>query len=1060
MTDLMPERADAASRRALVPTPREQGLGVEASEHDFTAGQVAEAPRRSLKDVAVAWARDADPRHINGPKTPLLILSVGAFLAAWNAGGFAVLLPEIQSEFGLNIFFLISLGSLLTTLGLVLALPFGYLADRVSRVRMVQVGAAVGAASTVAQSMAPNVSALVSTAVTGGVGAAVTQPAGYPLFTDWYPAETRARVFTFFAGSAALGGVLGPIVAGHVATWWGWRQAVLLLGALSCLSALLTLFLREPKRGYLDRLASGAPPEDAAREQAPLSLAEGVRAAFSIVSFRRVCFASPFLYVAGAGLPVFTIVYFARTFQLDAGQRGDILTISATFGLLGLVLSGPLADRLLAVSPGRLVTLLGLAVLLQCVFLVVFAVSPWLWLSVAATWPQGFIGALLGPASAVLLSLVVPARVRGLGLQMAAPFNLLGVIMLGALATHVSGAHIRHAFLLLVPFVVIGGIIVLSAASGVDRDIRAARAAAMADEAARKARARGQNKMLVCRDVDVAYDGVQVLFNVDFDVEEGEIIALLGTNGAGKSTLLKAIAGVREAANGAIFLDGRDITHMPPYENAANGVVLMPGGQATFPTLSVEDNLRSAAWMYREDDAYVAARTEQVLEFFPVLRERLQQPAGNLSGGEQQMVGLGQAFLMRPRLLMIDELSLGLAPSVVAKLLDILRAIHAQGTTIVLVEQSINVALTIADRAVYMEKGQVVFEGPTEELLDRPDLVRAVFMGGGTISRGRTRPSARQATATPQDDNLLTVSGVSVTFGGIQALRQASLHVADGEIVGIIGPNGAGKTTLFDVVSGFVVPDEGVVALGGTDLSGLPPDARARLGLARSFQNARLFPSLTVRENLAVALERRASRNPILAALWLPSHRRAEARLHLRIDDLIDILGLGRYADKFVRELSTGTRRAVDVACIMAAEPTLLLLDEPSSGLAQAETEQLGPVLLRVARQTGASLLLIEHDLRLITSVSDRLVAMELGATIATGPPDEVVNDPRVLASYLAASTDTIDRSGGNRSGGNRPGEGRAERIAAALAPDAASSRVNRQERVGGRAASRTRRVR
>jgi branched-chain amino acid transport system ATP-binding protein len=130
------------------------------------------------------------------------------------------------------------------------------------------------------------------------------------------------------------------------------------------------------------------------------------------------------------------------------------------------------------------------------------------------------------------------------------------------------------------------------------------------------------------------------------------------------------------------------------------------------------------------------------------------------------------------------------------------------------------------------------------------------------------------------------------------------------------------------------------------------------------------------------------------------------------VDGLLELLGLGRFADKFVNELSTGTRRAVDLACIMAAEPKLVLLDEPSSGLAQAETEELGPVLLRVARETGCGMLLIEHDLPLITAVSDRLVALELGAVIAQGPPAEVVAHPRVLASYLAASEDVLARSG------------------------------------------------
>jgi len=228
-----------------------------------------------------------------------------------------------------------------------------------------------------------------------------------------------------------------------------------------------------------------------------------------------------------------------------------------------------------------------------------------------------------------------------------------------------------------------------------------------------------------------------VLFNVDLDVEEGELVALLGTNGAGKSTLLRAIAGTQEASNGAIFLDGMDITHRPPDENAAGGIVFMPGGRAVFPSLTVEENLRAAAWMYRQDDEYVAQRTEQIYDFFPILRKRVKQQAGTMSGGEQQMLALGQAFLMKPRLLMIDELSLGLAPAIVEQLLGIVRAIADSGTTIILVEQSVNVALTVAERAVFMEKGEVRFSGSTAELLRRPDILRSVYLKGTGSSSGR-----------------------------------------------------------------------------------------------------------------------------------------------------------------------------------------------------------------------------------------------------------------------------------------------------------------------------------
>jgi branched-chain amino acid transport system ATP-binding protein len=225
-------------------------------------------------------------------------------------------------------------------------------------------------------------------------------------------------------------------------------------------------------------------------------------------------------------------------------------------------------------------------------------------------------------------------------------------------------------------------------------------------------------------------------------------------------------------------------------------------------------------------------------------------------------------------------------------------------------------------------------------------------------------------------------------------------------------------------LGGFQPSDGGEVALDGVDLSSMGPDARARRGLGRSFQDGRLFPALTVAETIAVALERSVDvRDPVLAALNFPAVADSEEKVWARVDELIDLMKLGAFRDKFVRELSTGSRRIVDLACVLAHGPRVLLLDEPSSGIAQRETEALGPLLLRIRDLTGASVLIIEHDVPLLTSISDRMIALDLGQVIATGRPDEVVREPRVVASYLGQSEDVIARSGA-RLGGNHQGEG------------------------------------
>jgi len=234
----------------------------------------------------------------------------------------------------------------------------------------------------------------------------------------------------------------------------------------------------------------------------------------------------------------------------------------------------------------------------------------------------------------------------------------------------------------------------------------------------------------VCRNVDVSYGQVQVLFGVNLDLREGEIIALLGTNGAGKSTLLKAISGMVPTTRGAIYFEGEDITGMEPEDTFFAGVVQVPGGRGIFPGLTVDENLRVAAWASRQPKNELDQLIARVYEIFPALRARIRQPASVLSGGEQQMLTLGQAFISRPKLLMIDELSLGLAPILVEQLLEIVKAIHDQGTSVVLVEQSVNIALTVAERAYFMEKGEIRFSGATNELLGRDDILRAVFLGG------------------------------------------------------------------------------------------------------------------------------------------------------------------------------------------------------------------------------------------------------------------------------------------------------------------------------------------
>src|SRR6476619_7490274 len=255
------------------------------------------------------------------------------------------------------------------------------------------------------------------------------------------------------------------------------------------------------------------------------------------------------------------------------------------------------------------------------------------------------------------------------------------------------------------------------------------------------------------------------------------------------------------------------------------------------------------------------------------------------------------------------------------------------------------------------------------------------------------------------------VSGIKVRFGGVVAVDDASLRVGDDEIVGLIGTNGAGTSTLMNAIVGFV-PCAGAVRLHGDDVSSTGAARRARMGLGRTFQAALLFPELTVRETVEVALEARGRTGLLSTVLFLPRSFSRERQRRAEADDLISFLGLGRYAANRIADLSTGTRRIVELAGLLALDARVLCLDEPTAGVAQRESEAMAPLLVQVRRQLGASMLIIEHDMPLIMSMSDRGYCLELGRVIAEGPPATVRNDPGVIASYLGTDERSIARSG------------------------------------------------
>ena len=947
-----------------------------------------------------------DPRQITGtaPLLPLVVLFGLNAVDELDRSAFGVLTPEIKEHFGLDLAGIALLTAVILPVGILLELPIAYLADRWNRTRMAAFGALIWAIFTVLTGFAGLTTSLLTLYIArGGSALGKTFNATHnSLLADYYPQESRARVFYAHRLANSVGQFIGPLAAGFLAAAFFWELPFFILAAPTMFFVLFALRLKEPLRGVHERLAAGADEETAQIEEAAAGFSETFRVLFARQSARRIYFALPFLTASSIGIGTFLSVFYDEIYDVNSAGRGVIFAMTEPVQVVGLLVGAIVMQKLITKDPGRAMTLLGFSAIGSAMCLALIALSPAIGFAIAGQLINAFIGAILSPGIFAVISLSVPARMRTLGFATGSLWLLMGLPVLPIVGAIGDRYGLRLGILFFIPVYLIGSFLLASAGKYIGADIGRLNLASRTQAEIRKRRLAGDPQILVIRALEVGYDQTQVLFGVDLEIADGEIVALLGTNGSGKSTLLRAVSGLTMASGGAIIFDGRDISGADPVTTARLGIAQVPGERSIFPTLTVAENLRLAGWMYRADPEHIKQATAEVIAHFPVLEKRWSTNAGDLSGGEQQMLSLAQAFLARPKLLMIDELSLGLAPTVVEQLLRIIPAIHANGTAIILVEQSVNTALKLAQRAVFLEKGEIRFSGTTEELMGRDDIVRAVYFHAAAAEEAARPAELEPAKPASEQPVALEVRELMKNYGGIRAVDSVSFELREHEVLGLIGPNGAGKTTIFDLISGFTARDGGQVLLGGEDVSGWAPHDRARAGLGRSFQNARLWPALTVRDALATAFERHvAVRAPLPAFLHLPLVRDAEAKVDRRVEELLELLELGSYRDKFVSELSTGVRRIVELAAQMASGPKVLLLDEPSSGIAQRETEALVPALRRIQRELDCAVLLIEHDMGVLRRLADRVIALDTGEIVAKGTADEVLSHPKVLASYL-----------------------------------------------------------
>jgi branched-chain amino acid transport system ATP-binding protein len=654
-----------------------------------------------------------------------LLPIVALFALTWadqvDTQTFNVLGPDIAEHFGVGEGVLGTIGILVLLVGPLVGLPLAHLADRWKRVPLAVAGAVVWMVFSVLTGLAPALWFLFVARVISTSGEIVNTPVHSSLIADSYSPQTRMKAFGIYSVGQTAGLAVGVSAAGVLGQVFGWRVPFIVLAVPTLFAILLAMRLAEPVRGRFERTETAQTPP----------LWPTVQKLWSLRSLRYQWIGTAF--AAAALLPLRQIFPFFLhdVFGVEAGWRGVIIGVGTAL-TFGAAISGTAyVQGKLNVKPSLGLRYLAWLGVVTGVAMVLCSMSPLLGIVVLLLWLIMGLFAVLSPSLLAVTAIIAGPQVRSTAFAMqgiialaGAPHALVGVA--------IGDKHQRLAMFYLGVLFLVGIRSFFRAATYIDADV--ARLDPAFTARVRLAEDGREPVLLETQDLTVSYSGVQVLFGVDVHVREGEIVALLGTNGAGKSTVLNAISGVVEPDGGNVWFDGEAITGEPPERTVARGVVQVPGGRCVFPGLTVEENLSMGAFLNRRDKAAVARRTAEMYDLFPRLAERRQHKAGVLSGGERQMLTLAQSFLLRPRILLIDELSLGLAPAVVQELLESVRNINATGAAVVLVEQSVNVALTLADRAYFLEKGEVRFSGATTELLGRTDLLRSVFLEGAATA--------------------------------------------------------------------------------------------------------------------------------------------------------------------------------------------------------------------------------------------------------------------------------------------------------------------------------------
>lgn len=677
----------------------------------------------ALLPTGMSWGAAAATRG-----TALLaVLTLINLLDYADSAALAALAPDVQrslhlSDAGLGV--IISVTALFFVL---MGLPVALLAERFRRTLIVGISATFAAVATLLTAGVRTGGQLALARFATGAGQSSILPVHYALLSDGYPVGARVRVLGVHSLAPTVAALLTPAAAGVLAGATSWRTVFVALAVPSLALGLGALALREPARGGPERAALAVAAQGAV---VPAALGPALARLRAISTFRRLLAGTAVLGFVLVALGPYLSVLLDRRFHISTVDRGLMLSLTEIGSVAGVVVGAVLTERRGRTDPAQAVRLFAVSTAGFGFILPIAVFLPSLPALLIGVGVARFLLALGTVALYTIVAGVVPPALRSLGFAVLGLSLLLGGGFLGStVAGAISDAH-GTAFALAItcgPAAVAAGALGLRAAGTVVTDLSSVAAEILDDH---QQLATHEGPLLRIRNVALSYGSFRALSGVDLDVQEGEILALLGTNGAGKSTLLRAISGLSPVDRGTIRFRGQDLTLADPVVRVRAGIVQMSGGKSVFGSLTVLENLLVGAHTFAWDRRRVRSRLDVVMGLVPTLEPLLGQPAGTLSGGEQQLLGLAKAVLLEPTLLLIDELSLGLSPVLVEQALDLVQSLNGDGTTVVLVEQSVTIALTVADRAVFLEKGTVRFDGPAKDLLSRDDLVRAVFLGG------------------------------------------------------------------------------------------------------------------------------------------------------------------------------------------------------------------------------------------------------------------------------------------------------------------------------------------